>query len=25
MSQPVPRHTEVNEIVAKHILKKLAD
>jgi len=23
MSQPVPRHTEVNEIVAKHILKKL--
>ena len=25
MSQPVPRHKEVNEIVAKHILKKLAD
>ncbi|MGA3095749.1 MAG: type II toxin-antitoxin system HicA family toxin [Bryobacteraceae bacterium] len=23
--QPVPRHREVNEIVAKHILKKLAD
>jgi len=25
MSQPVPRHTEVNEVLAKHILKKLAD
>ncbi len=25
MSQPVPRHTEVNETLAKHILKKLAD
>ena len=25
MSQPVPRHNEVNEIVAKHILKKLTD
>jgi predicted RNA binding protein YcfA (HicA-like mRNA interferase family) len=25
MSQPVPRHTEVNETVAKHILKKLTD
>jgi len=25
MSQPVPRHREVNEILARHILKKLAD
>ncbi|MGA2773679.1 MAG: type II toxin-antitoxin system HicA family toxin [Bryobacteraceae bacterium] len=25
VSQPVPRHKEVNEIAAKHILKKLAD
>jgi predicted RNA binding protein YcfA (HicA-like mRNA interferase family) len=25
MSQPVPRHEEVNEVLAKHILKKLAD
>lgn len=25
MSQPVPRHKEVNETLAKHILKKLAD
>ncbi|MGA3042653.1 MAG: type II toxin-antitoxin system HicA family toxin [Bryobacteraceae bacterium] len=25
MSQPVPRHKEVNEILAKHILKKLTD
>ena len=25
MSQPVPRHKEVNEIFAKHILKKLTD
>jgi len=25
MSQLVPRRKEVNEIVAKHILKKLAD
>lgn len=24
MSQPVPRHREVNEFLAKHILKKLA-
>jgi mRNA interferase HicA len=23
MSQPVPRHKEVNELLAKHILKKL--
>jgi len=23
MSQPVPRHKEVNEILANHILKKL--
>ncbi len=23
--QPVPRHKEVNEILAKHILKKLAN
>jgi hypothetical protein len=23
--QPVPRHKEVNEILAKHILKKLTD
>jgi len=25
MSQPVPRHKEVNEIFAKHILKKVID
>jgi predicted RNA binding protein YcfA (HicA-like mRNA interferase family) len=25
MSQPVPRHKEVNEVLARHILKKLAD
>jgi mRNA interferase HicA len=25
MSQPVPRHKEVNEALAKHILKKLSD
>ena len=25
MSQPVPRHKEVNETLAKHILKKLSD
>ena len=25
MSQPVPRHKEVNELLARHILKKLAD
>ncbi|MEX2260375.1 MAG: type II toxin-antitoxin system HicA family toxin [Bryobacteraceae bacterium] len=25
ISQPVPRHREVNEILAKHILKKLRD
>jgi predicted RNA binding protein YcfA (HicA-like mRNA interferase family) len=24
-SQPVPRHKEVNEMLAKHILKKLGD
>lgn len=24
VSQPVPRHREINELVAKHILKKLA-
>ncbi len=24
MSQPVPRHKDVNEILAKHILKKLS-
>ena len=23
ISQPVPRHTEINEILAKHILRKL--
>ena len=23
--QPVPRHTEINEFLAKHILKKLAN
>ncbi len=23
MSQPVPRHKEVNEFLAKHIIKKL--
>jgi predicted RNA binding protein YcfA (HicA-like mRNA interferase family) len=25
MAQPVPRHKEVNENLAKHILKKLSD
>jgi len=25
MSQPVPRHREINESLAKHILKKLKD
>ncbi|OGL47470.1 MAG: addiction module toxin, HicA family [Candidatus Schekmanbacteria bacterium RBG_13_48_7] len=25
ISQPVPRHTEVNENLAKHILKMLSD
>jgi predicted RNA binding protein YcfA (HicA-like mRNA interferase family) len=25
MSQPVPRHKEVNEVLARHMLKKLAD
>jgi predicted RNA binding protein YcfA (HicA-like mRNA interferase family) len=25
MSQPVPRHREIEENLAKHILKKLAD
>ena len=25
MAQPVPRHREVNENLAKHIIKKLAD
>lgn len=25
MAQPVPRHREVNEILARHILKKLTD
>ncbi len=25
MSQPVPRHSEINENLAKHILKKLKD
>ena len=25
MSQPVPRHREINENLAKHILKKLGD
>ena len=25
MSQPVPRHNEINEFVAKSILKKLSD
>jgi len=25
ISQPVPRHTEINENLAKHILKKLKD
>jgi len=25
MSQPVPRHKEVNETLARHILRKLAD
>lgn len=24
MSQPIPRHREINEFLAKHILKKLA-
>lgn len=23
ISQPVPRHTEINEVLAKHILRKL--
>jgi mRNA interferase HicA len=25
MSQPVPRHREVNENLARHVLKKLGD
>lgn len=25
MSQPIPRHTEINEMLAKSIIKKLAD
>jgi len=25
ISQPVPRHKEVNEVLAKHILKKLGE
>jgi len=25
MAQPVPRHKEVNETLARHILKKLAE
>ncbi len=25
VSQPVPRHREINEFLAKHILKKLAN
>ncbi len=25
MSQPVPRHNEVNETLAKHIIRKLSD
>lgn len=25
MSQPVPRHNEINEFVAKSLLKKLSD
>ncbi|MDP8982831.1 MAG: type II toxin-antitoxin system HicA family toxin [Acidobacteriota bacterium] len=25
ISQPIPRHRELNEFLAKHILKKLAD
>jgi len=25
MAQPVPRHTEIKEHLARHILKKLAD
>jgi len=25
MAQPVPRHAEINEHLARHILKKLAD
>jgi predicted RNA binding protein YcfA (HicA-like mRNA interferase family) len=25
VSQPVPRHSEINENLAKHILKKLRD
>ena len=25
MAQPVPRHAEINENLARHILKKLAD
>jgi predicted RNA binding protein YcfA (HicA-like mRNA interferase family) len=24
VSQPVPRHREINELVAKHIVKKIA-
>lgn len=24
MAQPIPRHREINEFLAKHILKKLA-
>ncbi len=24
VSQPVPRHREINELLAKHILKKIA-
>ncbi len=25
MSQPVPRHTEIKDFLARHILKKLSD
>jgi predicted RNA binding protein YcfA (HicA-like mRNA interferase family) len=25
VAQPVPRHTEINEHLARHILRKLAD
>jgi hypothetical protein len=25
ISQPIPRHTEINENLAKHILKKIED
>jgi len=25
MAQPVPRHNEINENLAKHIIKKLSD